>query len=80
MRVQVRGSGSDGEPIKAQVDIPSTARVGDTFVLGLGDGEQEEVEILGMERDAGPDGESITTVLVGPLPDYGWTDPPKKRG
>jgi hypothetical protein len=73
MRVNVRGAGRDGKPIAAQIDLPSTARVGDTFIIGLGGEEQEEVEILGMERDKGPDGAPITTVIVGPNPGYGWT-------
>ncbi len=72
MRVQVRGSGSDGAPIEAEVDLPSTARVGDTFAIGMGD-EGEEVEIIGLERKTGPDGAIVTTVIVGPPPGYGWT-------
>jgi hypothetical protein len=72
MKVHVEGFGRDGEPFEADVDIPSTLRVGDTFVVGL-EGEQEEVEILGMERAKGSDGALATTVIVGPLPEYGWT-------
>ena len=70
MRVRVRGAGSDHKPIDIESDLPSTLKVGDTFVIGL-EGGQEEVEILGMERETAADGTLITTFRVGPLAEYG---------
>ncbi len=73
MRVRVRGSASDGKPIDVEIELPSTLKDGDTFVIGL-EGGQEEVEILGMERETRADGALITTFLVGPLAEYGDSD------
>jgi hypothetical protein len=53
MRMRVRGAGGDDKPIDVEIDLPSTLKVGDTFVIGL-EGGQEEVEILGIERETGP--------------------------
>ena len=73
MRMHVRGTDSDGKPIEVDLDLPTTLKVGDTFAFGP-QGEQEEVEILGMEREKGPDGALVTTVIVGAIPAYDRTD------
>ncbi len=74
MRVHVQGTRGSGEPIAAEVELPDTIRVGDTFVLGAGGEHEREVEIVGMERGVGADGVAITTVIVAPISAYGWEE------
>jgi pSer/pThr/pTyr-binding forkhead associated (FHA) protein len=78
MRMHVRGTGSDGEPVEVDLDLPSTLKVGDTFAFGDPDGEREDVEVIGMETEPGPDGTLTTTIIVGAIPVY-WriSDPAK---
>ncbi len=79
MRMHVRGKGADGKSIDANLDLDSTLKVGDTFVFGVEGDREEEVEILGIEKEKGPDGEIVTTLIVGPIPEYGWADAPHKQ-
>ncbi len=68
MRVYIRGTGNSGEPVEGEAELPDTMKVGDTFVFSAG-GEEHEVEIIGMHKEAGP-GRPLTTLIVGPLPEW----------
>ena len=59
--MHIRGTRQSGEPIGAEADVPSTLRVGDTFVLSA---EEEELQILGIERKIGPGGDELTVFTV----------------
>ncbi len=69
----VKGTGSSSGSIALEVDLPSTVRVGDTFVFGADD-DQEEVEIVGMERGTDSEGVAVTTLNVAPFPEFTYKE------
>ncbi len=73
MRMFVRGTGSFGGPIALEVDLPSTVRVGDTFVFGS-EHDQQEVEIIGIERGTDPEGVRVTILNVAPFPGFTYQE------